>query len=268
MNVLIPGVISILLYLGITVTQVVTIKKSTTAIRACVLGTGALAAFLHGLAVYSDIIRPLGINIGLFAMGSLISWAIVVSVLLSSMNKPLDKLFMLIFPMAALSITCTLLEPEPSFLSRESGGFVFSHILLSILAYSFLTIAAFQALILGYANKQLKKPGASMSLLRVLPPLQTLEALLFELLWLGWIFLTLSIASGFMFMEDMFAQHLVHHTLLTLAAWTVFIILLLGRSLLGWRGATAIKWTLAGFTLLLMGYFGSKIVAEFILQRP
>jgi ABC-type uncharacterized transport system permease subunit len=266
MNVLIPGVISILLYIGIAIAQGVTLKKPVSIIRACVLGTGFLAIFLHGLAVYYDIVRPLGTNVSIFAMASLITWAIAVSVLLSSLKKPLDNLFIVLFPLAAFSISLSLLNPEPNLLRDDLSGFIFSHILMSILAYSFLTIAAFQALILLYVNNQLKNPG-SIAILRALPPLQTLEALLFEMVWVGWTFLTLSIASGFIFMEDMFAQHLVHHTIITLAAWVVFAVLLWGRHMLGWRGAMAIKWTLAGFVLLLLGYFGTKLMLEVILER-
>ncbi len=266
MNVLIPGVISILLYIGIAITQALTLRKPNRIIRNCILGTGVLAIGLHGLSVYSDIIRAIGINIGIFAMASLITWSIAVTVLVSSLKKPLDNLFIVLFPMAALSIVCSLLFPSPNFLSEDLGGSIFSHILTSILAYSFLTIAAFQALLLLYANHQLKHHG-NIAILRALPSLQTLEVLLFELVWLGWIFLTLSIISGFLFLDDMFAQHLVHHTVITLAAWIVFVVLLWGRHMLGWRGATAIKWTLTGFVLLFVGYFGSKLVLEILLQR-
>jgi ABC-type uncharacterized transport system permease subunit len=266
MNVLIPGVISILLYVGIAIAQGMTLKKPDNIIRACVLGTGFLAILMHGLSVYYDIVRPIGTNISIFAMGSLITWAIAVSVLMSSLKKPLDNLFIVLFPLAALSITLSLLNPEPNMLRDDLGGFIFSHIMMAILAYSFLTIAAFQALILRYAHNQLRNPG-SMAILRALPPLQTLEALLFELVWLGLTFLTLSIVSGFIFMEDMFAQHLVHHTIITLAAWVVFVVLLWGRHMLGWRGPRAIKWTLVGFVLLLLGYFGTKLVLEVILDR-
>ncbi|MDP6264478.1 MAG: cytochrome c biogenesis protein CcsA, partial [Pseudomonadales bacterium] len=122
------------------------------------------------------------------------------------------------------------------------------------------------ALLLAFENRQLKRKG-SFSLLKALPPLQTMESLLFELLWVGLIILTLSILTGFLYLEDMFAQHIVHHTLITLASWVVFVILLWGRHQLGWRGRTAIGWTLSGFGLLALGYFGSKLVAEIILQR-
>ena len=68
-----------------------------------------------------------------------------------------------------------------------------------------------------------------------------------------------------LFLEDLFAQQVVHHTVLSIASWVVFAILLLGRHRLGWRGRTAIRWTLSGFFLLVLAYFGSKVVLEVIL---
>ena len=100
---------------------------------------------------------------------------------------------------------------------------------------------------------------------RVTRPWQ--ESLLFGFLWAGWVVLSLSLISGWFFVEDMFAQHLVHKTVLSCIAWVVFGILLWGRNRLGWRGHRAIRWTLLGFILLMLAYFGSKLVREFILHR-
>ncbi|MEY3785905.1 MAG: hypothetical protein RLZ75_110, partial [Pseudomonadota bacterium] len=72
---------------------------------------------------------------------------------------------------------------------------------------------------------------------------------------------------GFIFIENLFAQHLVHKTVLSILAWIIFTGLLIGRSRYGWRGQTAIQWTLIGFILLLLAYFGSKLVLELILHR-
>ncbi len=83
----------------------------------------------------------------------------------------------------------------------------------------------------------------------------------------GLLFLTLSLVSGFVFIEDLFAQHLVHKTVLAIVAWVTFSSLLVGKIKYGWRGQTAVKWTLAGFILLLLAYFGSKLVLELILHR-
>jgi ABC-type uncharacterized transport system permease subunit len=101
----------------------------------------------------------------------------------------------------------------------------------------------------------------------MLPPLQLMETMLFELIWVGVVLLTLSIASGILFLDDIFAQSLVHKTTLTILAWLLFSILLWGRYQLGWRSQTAVRFTLAGFFTLMLGYFGSKLVLELILQR-
>jgi ABC-type uncharacterized transport system permease subunit len=94
-----------------------------------------------------------------------------------------------------------------------------------------------------------------------------MESLMFRLIGMGFIFLSASLASGFLFLENMFAQHLAHKTILTLLAWVIFGILMLGRMRFGWRGIVAIRWTLIGFLALLLGYFGSKFVIELILKR-
>ena len=101
----------------------------------------------------------------------------------------------------------------------------------------------------------------------VLPPLQLMETMLFELIWLGVIALTLSIGSGIAFIEDIMSQHLMHKTVLSIAAWILFSILLWGRHRLGWRSQLAVRLTVTGFTLLMLAFLGSKLVLELILQR-
>jgi ABC-type uncharacterized transport system permease subunit len=101
----------------------------------------------------------------------------------------------------------------------------------------------------------------------VLPPLQLMESMLFELIWVGVVALTLSIGTGVIFMENIFAQHLVHKTVLSIAAWLLFSVLLWGRYFLGWRSQTAVRLTVSGFTLLMLAFFGSKLVLELVLER-
>lgn len=73
--------------------------------------------------------------------------------------------------------------------------------------------------------------------------------------------------SGFLFIDDLFAQHLAHKTLFSILAWIMFAGLLIGRSRYGWRGKIAVRWTLYGFASLLLAYFGSRIVLELILDK-
>ena len=68
-------------------------------------------------------------------------------------------------------------------------------------------------------------------------------------------------------MENLFAQHLVHKTVLSLLAWGIFGALLFGRMQYGWRGRRAVRLTLTAMILLGMAFFGSKFVLELILAR-
>ncbi|MEJ2132973.1 MAG: cytochrome c biogenesis protein CcsA, partial [Gammaproteobacteria bacterium] len=226
------------------------------------LGGFAMAA--QAVAVVLVLTTPNGLDLGLFSVASLISMIVVFLTLLGSIRQPMESLFLLVYPLAAVCVIGSLVlssgyEPRPQ-LPRG----IELHALLSIVAYSILTLAACQALVFAFQEHRLHT-GGSFTLLRALPPLATMEVLLFQLLWTGLAVLTASIISGFVFLEDMFAQHVVHHTVLSLSAWVVFAMLLWGHHALGWRGVTAIRWTLTGFVLLMLAYFGSKLVIEIIL---
>jgi ABC-type uncharacterized transport system permease subunit len=105
-----------------------------------------------------------------------------------------------------------------------------------------------------------------IAIIRLLPPLETMETLLFSLLWTGLAALSVAIASGFAFLDNMFAQHVVHHTVLSSLSWVMYVVLLAGHKIMGWRGVAAVRWTLIAFALLVLGYFGSKFVMEILLQ--
>ena len=97
----------------------------------------------------------------------------------------------------------------------------------------------------------------------------TLEALLFRILTLGFVLLTLTLATGFVFSEELFgkAVRFNHKTVFGIISWVIFAALLYGRYAWGWRGRKALRWTLAGFAALLLAYVGSMFVLEVILGR-
>jgi ABC-type uncharacterized transport system permease subunit len=123
-----------------------------------------------------------------------------------------------------------------------------------------------QALLLAIQEAHLRnrQPGG---IIRSLPPLQTMESLMFQMIGVGFALLTLALVTGILFLQDIFAQHLVHKTVLSIMAWCVFALLLWGRWRFGWRGRVAIRWTVGGFIFLMLAYFGSKLVLELILNR-
>jgi ABC-type uncharacterized transport system permease subunit len=94
-----------------------------------------------------------------------------------------------------------------------------------------------------------------------------MESVLFDFISFGFALLSLAIISGFITLDNIFAQHVLHKTILTILAWFIFGTLLIGHYWRGWRGQRAVKFTLIGFSFLLVGFLGSKVVLELILQR-
>lgn len=177
-----------------------------------------------------------------------------------------ECLGVIVFPFAALILLVTLLPTQHHVLGYDMPAGIQFHILISILAYSILSIAAVQASLLYVQDAQLhnKHPGG---FIRGFPPMQTMETLLFRMISIGFVVLGISLLSGVVYIDDLFAQHLVHKTILSIAAWSLFGVLLWGRWQFGWRGRTAIRWTISGFILLMLAYFGSKFVIELVLDR-
>lgn len=226
---------------------------------------GGIALLIHALILYQFIHTADGLNLGFFHSLSLIAWLIALFVVIGALRGPLENLTIILFPIAAVSLLLQLTLPSSRILEDATVGLQ-AHILLSLCAYSLLGVAAAQALVLAVQERQLrhKHPGAIM---RALPPLQVMENLLFQLITIGFFLLSLSIATGFMFLHDPFAQHLLHKTVLSMMAWIFFAILLWGRWARGWRGRVAIRWTLGAFACLMLAYFGSKMALELILNR-
>jgi len=228
-----------------------------------VYGLGAIAITLHGITAWIELVTPDGINMSIYVMGSVISFVITLLTLASSLRRPISNLFIGLFPLATATLLLSMFAEGNYTLRPDLSLGIYGHIVLSVLAYSLLTIAAFQAVFLAFLDYELRNKNLTM--VQKLPALQTMEAMLFELLWGGLIFLSLSIATGFFFFNTSEVPGLIHHTVITFAAWIVFSILLWGRYQMGWRGSIAARWTLGGFVLLALGYFGSKLVLEVIL---
>jgi ABC-type uncharacterized transport system permease subunit len=231
-----------------------------------IIAIGLAGVVLHAVALSQNLFVPEGLNIGFFNAVSLITWLIALLVLLASLSNPVENLGVFLLPLAALAVLSEMVFSAPHTLLTAQALELKLHILMSVLAYSLLSIAAVHAVLLAVQDRHLrtKRPGG---FIRALPPLQTMENLLFQMIALGLILLSASLISGTIYIEDMFAQHIVHKTILSIVAWVVFATLLWGRWRFGWRGRVAIRWTLSGFFVLLLAYIGSKWVMEVILQR-
>ena len=224
----------------------------------------ALAAMLlHAVVLNHLIYQPSGLNLEFFVAFSLISWLISVQILLSCIFRPIESLGIAVFPMSSLAILLALVDfSEPLIISGNNA--LQGHIMISVIAYSLIMLGAIQAGLLAYQDHAIRshRPGG---MARFLPPLHDMETLLFQFLSFGFVGLSASLVSGFIFLEDIFAQHLVHKTVLSIVAWFILGTLLVGRFQFGWRGKTAIRWSISAFALLMLAYFGSKLVLELIL---
>lgn len=229
------------------------------------VGVMAAALCFHAVSAYGQLVAPEGYRLTLFNMGSLFFLVINLLVLLSILRKPLHNLLILLLPLTVLALLASWPQPGTITPRSQISPGVAVHILLSIIAYSALTMAAFQALLLAFQNYQLRHKHPT-GWVRLLPPLQTMESLLFQMLWTGELLLTAAIVSGALYVDDLFAQHLVHKTVFSITAWSAYALLLWGHYQWGWRGNAAIRWTLMGFAPLVLAYFGTKLVLELILK--
>jgi ABC-type uncharacterized transport system permease subunit len=257
------AVSAIALYLFAFGYQIAQLRKHPKAPTTAFQLATALAIILHGAALYGLLFTSAGLDLSLLKICALISLVINAVLFFSGLKKPIHSLFLFLFPISALSLFAALSTPSTKDAVVISPT-IEAHVLISILAYSTLAIAALQALVIGYQNWQLKHKHQNL-LMRTFPPLQSMEALLFELVWAGEILLTLSLISGFLFYEDFTTQKLLHKVVFSMVAWVFYGCLLWGRHFKGWRGNTAIRWTWAGFIAILLGYIGSKVALEFLL---
>jgi ABC-type uncharacterized transport system permease subunit len=230
------------------------------------LYTAWLAVCLHFLYIALDFQQNNGFNFSFFSTASLVAMIVTLVLLIAAVNKPVEKLGIVLYPITAIMLILDINFPVQLHPFHTYSWAMSTHILTSIIAFSLLNIAALQAILLAIQDRQLKSHHPQRFVLSI-PSLQTMESLLFQMIGTGLAFLSIALISGFLFIEDLFAQHLVHKTVLSILAWIIFTCLLIGRERYGWRGQTAIKWTLCGFVSLLLAYFGSKLVLEIILHR-
>lgn len=236
----------------------------------------AVAWLLHAVTLWFDLIAPATLRIGFAAMLSAALWVSVAVYWIENLNYSVDGLRRLMMPCAALTVVLALNFPGNP-VSLEGKAAIFGwHIGISILAYSTLTIAAFHAVLMALQQARLHAPGARgegagflAGALDQLPALLTMEKLLFRLIGFGFVLLSLTVASGILFSEQIFGMALKwdHKSVFSVLSWFLFAALLAGRRLRGWRGKTALAFTLAGFATLLLAFVGSRFVLEVILHR-
>ena len=259
----------ILLYLltaGWLGNRIIRLRLTTEAFSYTIAVLAGLALSGHGLVLYREILVEAGFNLGFFHALSLVCWVIALFAVLIGLYRAMSNLVVIFFPVAALALALESIVPSASIVPGGSAAGLKMHILLSVAAYGLLTIGALQSLVLAFEEARLRN-RQPVKIMNILPPMQVLEELLVQTLAIGFFLLSLSLATGMVFMHDMLGQHLSHKVVFSILAWCIFAAVLWGRWSRGWRGRKLIYWTLGGFVSLLLAYFGSKLVLELILQR-
>ncbi len=228
-------------------------------VRLQVIQLAVIATILHAYALSATLWTDYGIN---FQIGNVLSFIAVLGsaiLLITNINKSTETLGIFIYPLAALTTLIPLAIHTENPLSLEIG----SHVLISVSAYSIMGIATAQAVLYAIQERRFRTKQLSR-LMQALPPLQVMENTLIQLVLIGFIFLSFALLSGLFFIEDIFAQHLIHKTFFAILSWLVYATFLFGHFKYGWRGQTAARYTIWAYILLILSYVGTQIALRLL----
>jgi ABC-type uncharacterized transport system permease subunit len=220
---------------------------------------------IHASILFESLTRGGGIHVSLLSSVSLIGLQLAVIGTLAAIDTDLRGVAAGLLVLAAPTALATqtgAVEVTGSGLSWQLQ----THVFTAMFAYGLLAAGAIVAIYALIQDHRLR--AAKLSSVNLLfAPLEKTERVLYGVASAGIAVLAMSMALGITFVENLFAQHLVHKTVLSLIALTVFGILLAGRHFAGWRGKRAIYLYLGGFVLLFLAYFGSRYILEVVLHR-
>jgi ABC-type uncharacterized transport system permease subunit len=234
--------------------------------RPWLIGAAGAAILVHLGALLLGLVHQGYLRIGVTEAASLFAWQSALLLWLFSFREPVAINGVVIYPLAGVFALWAAAMPSPATTVSIGNWQVSLHVLMSLLSAGLLTLAAVQSAAVAIQDRLLHRhrmmPGSGR-----LPPLQTMETVLFQLIAVGFGLLSLTLLSGLWFVQDWLSQHLAHKTVLSISAWLIFGTLLWGRWRHGWRGRMAIRWALAGYATLILAYFGSKLVLEQLLGK-
>jgi len=228
-----------------------------------------VALVLHAMLLHRGIVVAEGLNLGVTNAVSLLVWLTALIYWLAGLAYPgLSGMQGLMAPIALSAVLLQGLVPARHIVTYTAQPLFTLHFAIAMLAYALVIVATVHALVMLAEEKWLHR-GVMPPFIKALPPLLEMEALLFRILLAAFILLTLTVVSGVFFSELLFDKPLkfTHKNFFAILSWLTFGALLAGHHLRGWRGRKAVRWTLAGFFMLLLAYVGSKFVFEIVLQR-
>ncbi|MBF0309938.1 MAG: cytochrome c biogenesis protein CcsA [Magnetococcales bacterium] len=170
--------------------------------------------------------------------------------------------------MTGMLLLSLLLPEHAPLLGTSMAPMLLGHLGFSLAAYGLFTVAAGLALMEWIQERALREKRFS-PFLSVLPPLGTLEAIMFGMVRWGFVLLTMSIltGAGFSYQRTGALFHLTHKEVFSWGTWLLFAGLLAGHHVWGWRGRRAVGLTWTGYLFLALAYLGVKFVSEVILRK-
>ncbi len=259
MQLLIVASIAMLCYLGATGMQSLSLAGHRLSVRKPWFVLACFAILLHAFVIYR-LVDVHGLqNLTYINVTTLIAWMICLITLLTAFYQPIANLSVFLFPFAIFSILLAIVFPGHHLIATDASPEMLVHIWLAVIAFSVLAIAAIQAVFMALQQKLLRLKRLD-KFLQALPPVETMERVLFRLIMTGFVLLSAMLATSFIFFNDVLSPPWLHQTILSLLAWLVFAFILFGRYFFGWRGKVAIRWTCFGVLLLVLAYFGTALL--------
>lgn len=231
---------------------------------------------IHGVELHNSVFTPQGFVFGFAQDLSLIAWVGLAFYWFQSWFLPISSLRWMALIFACVCAALPSFFPGTLLSAKAvSDPWFRGHFIVATIAVGLLSLAAMHAMLMSVQDRALHRQLAivpnshAAHWLEELPPLMTMESLLFNLLYVGFTLLTLTVFSGLLFSQTLFGRPLMfdHKTIFALASWFLFGGLLIARWRVGLRGRAAIRWVLSAYTALLLAYVGSRFVLEVILQR-
>ena len=256
--------IAVFTYFTSGLSAIITLMKGRKLNLWLVYGSACIGVVAHTISLTSDLLLNEQLRMSLLNSISICVWMTITVIVLSALSKPLHNLFTFFMPAGALLLLIALLAPQPVTAKAYSAGMLI-HIFVSLLAYSVILITTIQAVLVNVQAHHLHKHQLNSRIMSILPPLQSMERLMFEWLIIGFVLLTAAIITGGLYVENMLAQQISHKTILTLIGWGFFATLIFGHFYLGWRGARASRMIYLGAGFLMVAFVGSKFVLEYLL---
>ena len=233
------------------------------------------ALMLHAWAVVQDTATAQGLDFSLLNAISVVGALLAAVAWASGLLRTVPSIGAIILPIAAAAVLLPALLPHVSPVFANPHRFAYGaeslaalHVAVALVSYAMFLVAAVLALVVMGLEKRLRHNVLDASGATV-PPLLTLERFLFRLVAVGFVLLTITLASGMVFTEQLFGKPLTftHKIVFSVLGWLTIGALLWGRWRYGWRGRVALRWIIAGSLFVFLAYLGSKFVFEVLLGR-